>query len=104
MGRIIGDTAIIKILAGVSLTTQPVGNTPVIGLLRGTGATLTTYVYENSPAGEGSAPQKAYVAALVLLVMVLVLNGIVTRLTRASGERRPWGPWRLLRMGLPWTR
>lgn len=89
MGRIIGDTAIIKILAGVSLTTQPVGNTPVLGLLRGTGSTLTSYIYENSPAGEGSAPQKAYVAAFVLLLMVLGLNGIVTWLTmRSDPDRR----------------
>ncbi len=85
MGRIIGDTAIIKILLGVTLTTQPVGSTPVIGLLRGTGATLTTYVYENSPAGEGSAPQKAYFAAFVLLMMVLGLNGVVTWIANRSG-------------------
>jgi len=106
MGRIIGDTAIIRILAGVSLTTQPVGHTPVLSLLRGTGATLTTYVYENSPAGEGNAPQKAYFAAFVLLLMVLGLNGIVTWITmrgEPSGEARRWrglrGVW-----GLLWTR
>jgi len=93
LGRIIGDTAIIRILLGVSLTTQPVGSTPVFGLLRGTGATLTSYVYENSPAGEGSAPQKAYAAAFVLLMIVLALNGIVTWLTKRSGlERRPGRP------------
>jgi phosphate transport system permease protein len=85
MGRIIGDTAIIRILLGVSLTTQPVGNTPLAGLLRGTGSTLTTYVYENSPAGEGSAPQKAYFAAFVLLLIVLLLNGIVTWITNHGG-------------------
>jgi phosphate transport system permease protein len=84
MGRIIGDTAIIRILAGVSLTIEGVGHTPVLSTLRGTGSTLTTYVYENSPAGEGSAPQKAYAAAFVLLLIVLVLNAIVTRLTSAS--------------------
>ncbi len=99
MGRIIGDTAIIRILLGVSLTTQPVGNTPVLGLLRGTGGTLTTYVYENSPAGEGSAPQKAYAAAFVLLLLVLCLNGLVTWLTKRSGLERgrrrfAWLPWR----------
>ena len=75
MGRIIGDTAIIRILRGRFPHDQPVGNTPVVGPLRGTGSTLTSYVYENSPAGEGSAPQKAYVAAFVLLIMVLILNG-----------------------------
>jgi phosphate transport system permease protein len=84
MGRIIGDTAIIRILLGVTLTTQAVGHAPVFGLLRGTGSTLTSYVYENSPAGEGSAPQKAYFAAFVLLLIVLLLNAIVTRISRTA--------------------
>jgi phosphate transport system permease protein len=89
MGRIIGDTAIIRILLGVSLTNQGVGRLPIIGTLRGTGSTLTSYVYENSPAGEGSAPQKAYAAAFLLLLMVLALNGLVTWLTNrgASADR-----------------
>ena len=100
MGRIIGDTAIIKILLG-GLQTEPVGNVPVAGLLRGTGSTLTTYVFEFSPAGEGNAPQKAYFAAFVLLLMVLVLNGIVTWITlrqQPGGEltRKRWTDvWRL---------
>jgi phosphate transport system permease protein len=81
MGRIIGDTAIIKILLGSFLTIEPVGHTPIIGLLRGTGSTLTSYIYENSPAGEGVAPQKAYAAAFVLMLIVLALNGVVTLLT-----------------------
>jgi phosphate transport system permease protein len=80
MGRIIGDTAIIKILMG-GLTNEPVGNIPGLGLLRGTGSTLTTYIYEFSPAGEGNAPEKAYFAAFVLLLMVLFLNGLVTWIT-----------------------
>jgi phosphate transport system permease protein len=85
MGRIIGDTAIIKILLG-GLRTEPVGNVPVTGLLRGTGSTLTTYVYEFSPAGEGNAPQKAYFAAFVLLLMVLGLNAIVTWISNHGVE------------------
>ncbi len=88
MGRIIGDTAIITILLGVTLTTQGVGSVPVLGTLRGTGSTLTSYVYNNSPAGEGNAPQKAYAAAFVLLMVVLLLNALVTRLT---GGREPVG-------------
>jgi phosphate transport system permease protein len=95
LGRIIGDTAIIKIMLGVALTTEAVGHTPLLGTLRGTGATLTTYVYENSPAGEGSAPQKAYAAAFVLMMIVLSLNGLVTWLTSRGdpaeeGKRRFW--------------
>jgi phosphate transport system permease protein len=99
MGRIIGDTAIIRILLGAALPLQPVGNVPLLGLLRGTGSTLTSYVYDNSPAGEGNAPQKAYAAAFVLLAIVLILNGIVTWLTNRGGqtrERRGRG-WLLLR-------
>ena len=91
MGRIIGDTAIITILLGVTLTNQSVdGNVPLIGALRGTGSTLTSYVYNNSPAGEGNSPQKAYAAAFVLLMIVLALNALVTRLSRGRG-RGPLG-------------
>jgi phosphate transport system permease protein len=104
VGRIIGDTAIIVILLGATLKIEPASNVPLLGTLGGTGSTLTSYVYSNSPAGEGNAPQKAYAAAFVLLVIVLVLNALVTRLTRADdgarerGEPRAWfagfkGPW-----------
>lgn len=86
MGRIIGDTAIVTILIGETLKNQGVGSVPLIGTLRGTGSTLTSYVYVNSPAGEGGAPQKAYAAAFVLLMIVLALNALVTRLTRGRGE------------------
>lgn len=88
MGRIIGDTAIILILLGVSLKNEGVGNTPLIGTLRGTGSTLTSYVYEYSPVGEGNAPHKAYAAAFVLLMIVLALNASVTRLTSGRGRER----------------
>ncbi len=82
MGRIIGDTAIIVILMGATLKNQPVGGTPLLSTVRGTGSTLTSYVYNNSPAGEGNAPQKAYAAAFVLWMIVLALNAAVTRLSR----------------------
>jgi len=91
MGRIIGDTAIIRLLLGVSLTTQPVGGTPILGALRGTGSTLTSYVYENSPAGEGNAPQKAYAAAFILLMLILLLNGLVTWITNRGAKDEPSG-------------
>src|SRR5262245_64493158 len=48
MGRIAGDTAIVVILLGVT-TTQPQGDTPILSTLQGTGSTLTTYVFNNSP-------------------------------------------------------
>jgi phosphate transport system permease protein len=86
MGRIIGDTAIIVILLAATLTTEPESGTPVIGLLRGTGTTLTQYIYYNSPSGEGNSHQKAYAAAFVLLAIVLALNFAVTRI--AAGRNR----------------
>jgi phosphate transport system permease protein len=89
MGRIIGDTAIIVILLGASLRLEGAGGTPVLSILRGTGSTLTSYVKENSPAGEGNAPQKAYAAAFVLLVIVIALNAIVVRLS--GGQARADG-------------
>lgn len=79
MGRIAGDTAIVVILLGASLQMQPEGSVPLVKTLRGTGSTLTSYVYNNSPAGEGNAPQKAYAAAFVLLLFVMFLNFAVTR-------------------------
>jgi phosphate transport system permease protein len=80
MGRIAGDTAVVVILLGASLQLSPEGSLPGFNVLRGTGATLTSYVYNNSPAGEGNAPQKAYAAAFVLLLIVLVLNFVVARI------------------------
>ncbi len=86
MGRIIGDTAIIIFLLGATLRTEPESSIPLIGTLRGTGSTLTSYVYENSPAGEGNSHQKAYAAAFVLLMIVLALNFAVTRITGAGHD------------------
>jgi phosphate transport system permease protein len=86
ISRIIGDTAIIVLLLGETFRLDPQNSVPVLGLLRGTGSTLTSYVYGNSPAGEGAAPQKAYAAAFVLLIFVLVLNLIVDRIGRSSAD------------------
>jgi phosphate transport system permease protein len=54
----------------------------VLSTLRGTGSTLTSYVYNNSPAGEGNAPEKAYAAAFVLLLIVIALNFAIDVLSR----------------------
>ncbi len=86
VSRIIGDTAIVLLLLGETLHIEAQGSVPVLGLLRGTGSTLTSYVYDNSPAGEGAAPQKAYAAAFVLLVAVLVLNLVVDWIGRAHAR------------------
>jgi phosphate transport system permease protein len=104
MGRIIGDTAIIFVLLGATLRNEAVGNVPVIGALRGTGSTLTSYVYNNSPAGEGNSPQKAYAAAFVLLIMVLLLNALVTRLTQGGTFTSREGARRLRMMAVRYMR
>lgn len=84
VSRIIGDTAIVLIVLGATLRIESEGGAPVLGLLRGTGSTLTSYVFDNSPAGEGQAPQKAYAAAFLLLIFVLLLNVVVELIGRAS--------------------
>ncbi|HEY4451197.1 MAG TPA: ABC transporter permease subunit [Solirubrobacteraceae bacterium] len=105
MGRIIGDTAIITLILGATLKNEPANNTPILGALRGTGSTLTSYVYNNSPAGEGNSHEKAYAAAFVLLMIVLALNALVTVLTGGGRprERRRAGPLAIARW-LSWTR
>jgi phosphate transport system permease protein len=47
---------------------------------------LTSYVYDNSPAGEAGAPQKAYAAAFVLMLFVVALNWTVERIARAHAR------------------
>ncbi len=87
MGRIAGDTAIVVVLLGATLQIQPEGSLPGANVLRGTGSTLTSYVYNNSPAGEGAAPQKAYAAAFVLLLVVVALNYAVDVIARRGGAK-----------------
>jgi len=90
MGRIAGDTAIVVILLGATLQLSQEGPIPVLNQLRGTGSTLTSYVFNNSPAGEGNAPGKAYAAAFVLLMIVIALNFVVTLIAR-RGSRYGYG-------------
>lgn len=90
MGRIAGDTAIVVILLGASLRLEKATGTPIVGALRGTGSTLTSYVYNNSPAGEGNAPQKAYAAAFVLLLIVILLNFVVDLIARDRTGAATW--------------
>jgi phosphate transport system permease protein len=82
MGRVAGDTAIVVVLLGAVLQINNGGGGSVFGLFRGIGSTLTSYVYYNSPAGEGLAPEKAYFAAFVLLLVVIALNFVVARIAR----------------------
>ena len=54
MGRIAGDTAIVVVLLGATLQLRARGVDPRARHAQGTGSTLTSYVYNNSPAGEGT--------------------------------------------------
>ncbi len=88
MGRIAGDTAIVIILLGSTLTNEAQGETPILSFLTGTGSTLTSYVYTNSPSGEGNAPEQAYAAAFLLLMVVIIMNFAVDLLSRRRSD--PW--------------
>jgi phosphate transport system permease protein len=82
LARIVGDTAIVILLLGATLRLQSAGS---FGFLSGTGSTLTSYIFNNSPAGDGNAPQKAYAAAAILLLLVVGLNWAVGRVGRIGG-------------------
>jgi phosphate transport system permease protein len=86
MGRIAGDTAIVVVLLGATLRLEKEGAIPGFDVLKGTGSTLTSYVYNNSPAGEGAAPDKAYAAAFVLLLVVIGLNFAVDAIARRGAK------------------
>jgi phosphate transport system permease protein len=85
-GHAIGDTAIIVFLLGDTYTLQGVGGVPIISTLRGTGSTLTSFIYDNAPTGDLNQPNKAFAAALVLLVMVLIINVFVDIFGRKARE------------------
>ncbi len=88
IGRIAGDTAIVWLCLGGSMTmggTQPWWQPQHwLSIFQHTGSTLTSYVYFSSPAGEGNAPDKAFGAGLVLILIILLLNAIVDYLGRFS--------------------
>jgi phosphate transport system permease protein len=87
VSRIIADTAIVIVLLGDELRISPnQGGLPGLNVLRGIGSSLTSYVYDNSPAGEAGAPQKAYAAAVLLLLFVVLLNLAVERFARANAR------------------
>jgi phosphate transport system permease protein len=87
-GHTIGDTTIILLLMGDTQILQGIGHVPLLGILRGTGSTMTSYIYDNAPTGDLNHPQLAYAAAFVLLLIVLALNLIVDIFARRSRELR----------------
>jgi phosphate transport system permease protein len=88
LGRVIGDTAIVLLLLGGTLTFQSAGGLPVLSTLRGQGMALSNYIYDNAPTGDYNQPGKAYAAAFVLLILVLALNLVVERAGRRGRELR----------------
>jgi phosphate transport system permease protein len=88
IGHVIGDTAIIVLLLGDTQTLQGVGHIPLLGTLRGTGSTLTSYVFDNAPTGDYNQPNKAYAAAFVLILVILALNLVVDVFGRRARELR----------------
>ncbi len=88
IGRVIGDTAIILLLLGDTQKLDGVGSLPLWSTLRGTGSTLTSYIYDNAPTGELNQPDKAYAAAFVLIMIVLTLNMFVDIFGRRARELR----------------
>jgi len=91
LGRIIGDTAIILVLLGATQNFAPVEGAPFpLNFLRGAGTTLTNFVYEASPTGNLNQPHKAYAAAFVLLLMVLVLNAAADVVHRRARKVGTW--------------
>jgi phosphate transport system permease protein len=91
LGRIIGDTAIIVILLGATQNFSPVEGAPFpLNYLRGAGTTLTNFVYEASPTGNLNQPDKAYAAAFVLLLIVLLLNGATDIIHSRARKAGTW--------------
>lgn len=90
-GLAAGDTAIVWLTLGGTMTMAVdswwhVQN--AVKVLRGTGSTLTTYIYFASPAGEGNAPTLAYGGALVLMLIVLIINSIAMVIGRRKVNAR----------------
>jgi phosphate transport system permease protein len=84
-GHVLGDTTIIVFVLGDTTNFAPANG--FLGLLRGTGQTLTSFVYDNAPTGTLNQPQKAYAAAFILLLIVLVINIIVAFVSRNNRDR-----------------
>ncbi|MDE3131649.1 MAG: ABC transporter permease subunit, partial [Acidobacteriota bacterium] len=88
-GHVIGDTAIIVLLLGDTYTLQPAGGVPLLSTLRGTGSTLTSYIFDNAPTGDLNQPNKAFAAAVVLIAMVVIINVLVDIFGRRA-RRLKW--------------
>jgi phosphate transport system permease protein len=87
-GHVIGDTAIIIFLLGGTYTLQKTGSVPLLSILRGTDSTLTSFIYENAPTGDLNQPGKAFAAAFILILIVLILNVFIDVYDRRARRLR----------------
>jgi phosphate transport system permease protein len=92
MGLVAGDTAIVWLTLGGTMTMSGADNWWLPwnwpALLTGTGSTLTTFTYFCSPAGDGNAPEMAFGAAFLLVLIVLALNAAVAWVGRSANQER----------------
>lgn len=88
LGRVIGDTAVIVLVLGAELNIQSGPGPWPLSILRGTGGTLTSYIFQNAPTGDLNQPSKAFAAAFVLLMFVLAINVGVDIYARRAKELR----------------
>ena len=92
MGLVAGDTAIVWLTLGGTMTMAADAwwaPSNALTVLRGSGSTLTTFIYYNSPAGEGNSIGLAFGAAVLLIGLLLVLNiitGVIARYQARAGR------------------
>jgi len=90
MGRIVGDTAIVWLALGGSVRMP--GPKPWympqnwLATLKHSGATLTSYIYYTSPAGEGNNFTVAFGASLVLMILIILLNAATALIGHLAGR------------------
>jgi phosphate transport system permease protein len=89
-GRIAADTAIAFLLLGGVITFAGHWYKPShwSQTLHGSGATLTSYIYYASPAGEGNNEGAALGAAFVLIVLMLLVNAAIIFVSRRGAWKR----------------
>ncbi len=77
------------LLLGETLRIEPAqGAVPGVGLLRGTGSTLTSYIYDNSPAGEGGGAAEGLRGGVRAADCFVLLLNFVVHGSAARGQAR----------------
>jgi phosphate transport system permease protein len=91
LGIIVGDTAIVILSVGASVEVSGATQWWLpwnwLATLLGGGPTLTTFIFNMSPAGEYNSPALAYGAALVLIVIILLLNVVIALIGRTKQQQ-----------------